>query len=169
MKALSIKLITSILASLIFVLMPATMVQADESSEAKGEIGVVTCDYISGTKVNLLIFSSASFNCVFKHGGVKDYYDGEAGIRLGLDLQWTDQSTMSYTVMASTGKDIDWSQALTGTYTGGKASAAFGIGLGAAVLIGGSSDSVALVPLAIEAGTGFGATAGLGYLSLKGK
>ncbi len=169
MKALSIKLITSILASLIFVLMPATIIQADESSEAKGEIGVVTCDYISGTKVNLLIFSSASFNCVFKHDGVKDYYDREAGIRLGLDLQWTDQSTMSYTVMASTGKHIDWSQALTGTYTGGKASAAFGVGLGAAVLIGGSSDSVALVPLAIEAGTGFGATAGLGYLSLKGK
>ncbi len=166
MKALNINKITSILVSLIFVLTPVAMVQADE---AKGEVGVVTCDYISGTKVNLLIFSSASFNCVFKHAGVKDYYDGEAGIRLGLDLQWTDQSTMSYTVMASTGKDIDWSQALTGTYTGGKASAAFGVGLGAAVLIGGSADSVALVPLAIEAGTGFGATAGLGYLSLKGK
>jgi len=169
MKALNINKITSILLSLIFVLTPVAMVQAGESSEAKGEIGVVTCDYIPGTKVNLLIFSSASFNCVFKHDGVKDYYDGEAGIRLGLDLQWTDQSTMSYTVMVSTGKDIDWSQALTGTYTGGKASAAFGVGLGAAVLIGGSSDSVALVPLAIEAGTGFGATAGLGYLSLKSK
>ena len=166
MKALNINKITSILLSLIFVLTPVAMVQADE---AKGEVGVVTCDYIAGTKVNLLIFSSASFNCVFKHSGVKDYYDGESGIRLGLDLQWTDQSTMSYTVMASTGKDIDWSQALTGTYTGGKASAAFGVGLGAAVLIGGSSDSVALVPLAIEAGTGFGATAGLGFLSLKGK
>ncbi len=166
MKALNINKITSILLSLIFVLTPVAMVQADE---AKGEVGVVTCDYIAGTKVNLLIFSSASFNCVFKHSGVKDYYDGESGIRLGLDLQWTDQSTMSYTVMASTGKDIDWSQALTGTYTGGKASAAFGVGLGAAVLIGGSADSVALVPLAIEAGTGFGATAGIGYLSLKGK
>ena len=169
MKALKINNITSILVSLIFVLMPAAMVQAGESSEAKGEVGVVTCDYISGSKVNLLIFSSASFNCVFKHDGVRDYYDGESGIRLGLDLQWTDQSSMSYTVMASTKKDIDWSQALTGTYTGGKASAAFGVGLGAAVLIGGSADSVALVPLAIEAGTGVGATAGIGYLSLKGK
>jgi len=167
MKALNLNKITSVLVSLIFVLTPTAMVQAEEG--AKGEIGVVTCDYISGSKVNLLIFSSASFNCVFKHDGVRDYYDGEAGIRLGLDLQWTDQSTMSYSVMASTGKDIDWSQALTGTYTGGKASAAFGVGLGAAVLIGGSSDSVALVPLAIEAGTGFGATAGLGFLSLKGK
>ena len=164
MKALN--KITSILLSLIFALAPAAMVQA---GEAKGEVGVVTCDYIAGTKVNMLLFSTSDFNCVFKHDGVKDYYDGEAGIRLGLDLQWTDQSSMSYTVMASTGKDIDWSQALTGTYSGGKASAAFGVGLGAAVLIGGSSDSVALVPIAIEAGTGVGATAGIGFLSLKGK
>ncbi len=166
MKALHINKVTSFLLSLIFVLTPVAMLQA---GEAKGEVGVVTCDFIPGTKSNMLLFSKATFDCVFKHGGERDEYIGEAGIRLGLDLQWTDQSTMSYTVMASTKKDIDWSQALTGTYTGGKASAAFGVGLGAAVLIGGSSDSVALVPIAIEAGTGFGATAGLGYLSLKGK
>ena len=52
---------------------------------------------------------------------------------------------------------------------GGKASAALGIAVGAAVLLGGNSDSIELVPLAIEGGTGFGATAGLGYLFLKAK
>jgi len=166
MKALHINKVTSFLLSLIFVLTPVAMLQA---GEAKGEVGVVTCEFIPGSKTNMLLFSSADFNCVFKHDGVEDHYDGEAGIRLGLDLQWSATSTMSYTVMASTQKNIDWSQALTGTYTGGKASAAFGVGLGAAVLIGGSSDSVALVPIAIEAGTGVGATAGLGFLSLKGK
>ncbi len=166
MKVINMNKSLSLLVSLVLVFTPITMVQAEE---AKGEIGVVTCDYIPGSKVNLLIHSSASFNCVFAHGGVKDYYDGEAGIGLGLDLQWTTQSTMSYTVMASTGKNVDWSVGLNGTYSGGKASAAFGVGLGAAVLIGGGDDSVALVPLAIETGQGFGATAGLGYLSLKGK
>ena len=167
MKSLNINNFMQLLASLVLVTTPITMVQAEEN--AKGEIGIVTCDYVPGSKVNLLIHSSASFNCVFEHDGMKDAYDGEAGITLGLDLQWTEQSTMSYSVMASTGKNIDWSVALNGTYSGGKASAAFGVGLGAAALIGGSSDSVALVPLAIEAGTGFGATAGIGYLSLKGK
>ena len=167
MKALN--KITTIFFSTIIVLAPVTMVQAGESSEAKGEVGVVTCEFIAGTKTNMLLFSSANFNCVFKHDGVEDHYDGEAGIRLGLDLQWNNTSTMAYTVMASTQKNIDWSQALTGTYTGGKATAAFGVGLGAAVLIGGSSDSVGLVPLALEAGTGAGATAGIGFLSLKGK
>ena len=83
MKALN--KITSIFLSLVFVLTPAAMVQA---GEAKGEVGVVTCDYIPGTKTNMLLFSKATFNCVFKHGGERDEYIGEAGIRLGLDLQW---------------------------------------------------------------------------------
>ena len=167
MNVLKLNIFSNLLASLVLLFTPFAMVQAEDA--AKGEVGLVTCEYIPGSKVNLLIHSSASFNCVFDHGGVKDYYDGEAGIGLGLDLQWTDQSTMTYTVMASTGMDRDWSTALTGTYTGGKASAAFGVGLGAAVLIGGGDESVALVPLAIEGGTGLGAAAGIGYLSLQNK
>lgn len=166
MKALNMNIFSGLLVSLVLILSPFTMVQADD---AKGEVGIITCKYIPGSKVNLLIHSSASFNCVFEHSGVKDSYDGEAGIGLGLDLQWTDQSTMAYTVMSSTGTDKDWSTALNGTYTGGKASAAFGVGLGAAVLIGGGDDSIGLVPLAVESGTGLGATAGIGYLSLQNK
>jgi Protein of unknown function (DUF992) len=167
MKALKKNIFTSLLASFALVLVTSTAVQAEEG--AKGEVGVVKCDYIPGSKVNLLIHSSASFNCSFEHDGQVDYYNGEAGIGLGLDLQWTEQSSMTYTVMASTDRNIEWATALNGTYTGGKASAAFGVGLGAAVLIGGSSDSFALVPLAVEGGTGFGATAGVGYLSLKNR
>jgi hypothetical protein len=167
MKLQYINIIPRLLAFFMLAYIPFVVVQADEG--AKGEVGLVTCEYIPGTKVNLLIHSNASFNCIFEHGDVKDHYNGEAGITLGLDLQWTDQSTMTYTVMASTGVERDWSTALNGTYTGGKASAAFGVGIGAAVLIGGSSDSIALVPLAIEGGTGLGATAGIGYLSLKNK
>jgi len=168
METLNMNNFTSLLASLVMVFAPIAMVQAEEEA-AKGAAGVITCTYIKGTKVNLLIHSSASFDCVFEHGGVTDYYDGEAGIGLGLDLQWTDQSTMAYTVMVSTGQDTDWSVALNGTYTGGKVSAAFGVGLGAAVLIGGGEDSIGLVPIALEGGTGLGATAGIGYLSLRAK
>ncbi|HSR62686.1 MAG TPA: DUF992 domain-containing protein [Gammaproteobacteria bacterium] len=166
MKAFNLESVLFLLATLVLASTPFSVVHADNG---KGKIGIVTCDYVPGSKVNLLIHSTAAFDCVFEHGGEKDYYDGEAGIALGLDLQWTDQSTMAYTVMASTGKDRDWSEALTGTYTGGKASAAFGAGVGAAVLIGGGNDSIGLVPLALEGGTGLGATAGLGYLSLKAR
>jgi uncharacterized protein DUF992 len=167
MKVLNSKYLMSVLALSILTIAPIATVQAEEG--AKGEVGIVKCDLIPGSKVNLLIHSSASFNCVFSHDGQKDYYNGEAGIKLGLDLQWSDSSSMSYSVLASTAKDIDWSTALNGSYSGGKASAALGIGLGAAVLIGGSSDSFGLVPLAIEGSTGIGAAAGLGYLTLQSK
>ena len=159
--------IHTVLLSILF-LMYAPFAMSDDAG-AKAEVGVVTCKYVPGSKVNLLIHSSASFDCVFDHGGDKDYYNGEAGIGLGLDLQWSEQSTIAYTVMASTGKSIDWSVALNGTYTGGKASAALGIGVGAAVLLGGGDSSIALVPLALEGGTGVGASAGVGYLSLQSK
>ena len=158
---------TTLLATFFLMFTPFA-VSADDGT-AKAEVGVVTCKYIPGSKVNLLIHSSASFDCVFDHGGTKEYYNGEAGIGLGLDLQWSNESTMAYTVMASTGKTIDWSVALNGTYTGGKASAALGVGVGAAVLVGGGDESVALVPLALEGGTGVGASAGVGYLSLQAK
>ncbi len=161
---------TSILTFLIpLILGYAPVAMSEDAAGAKGEVGIVTCKYIPGSKVNLLIHSSASFDCVFEHGGTKDYYNGEAGIGLGVDLQWSDESTMAYSVMASTGANVDWSVALNGTYTGGKASAALGVGLGAAVLVGGGVEGVALVPLALEGGTGIGATAGVGYLSLQAK
>ncbi len=166
MKVLNLKTLMSVLALSTLVMTPIATVQAEG---AKGEIGVVQCDLIPGSKVNLLIHSSASFNCVFTHDGQKDYYNGEAGIALGIDLQWSDSSTMSYSVLASTAKGIDWSTALNGSYSGGKASAALGVGLGAAVLIGGSNDSFGLVPLAVEGSTGIGASAGLGYLNLQSK
>ena len=164
MKVLNMKCFTCLLAALVMAYTPFAIAE-----DAKGAVGVVTCEFIPGSKVNLLIHSSASFNCVFEHGGVKDYYNGEAGIALGVDLQWTNQSTMAYSVLSSTGESVDWAVALNGTYTGGKASAAFGVGLGAAVLIGGGNDSIGLVPLALEGGTGAGAAAGLGYLSLQAK
>lgn len=164
------KSISALLATAVLAAGSITVAQAESHGDgAKGEVGVVTCEYIKGTKVNLLIHSSAGFDCSFEHDGGVAYYEGEAGIGLGLDLQWTEKSTMKYTVMASTAKDIDWSTALNGTYTGGKAAASFGVGVGAAVLIGGSNDTVGLVPIALEGMTGAGASAGIGYLTLKNK
>ena len=164
MKILKKLYLFTSLISLAF-LSPITMAE----SNAKGEIGIVTCKYIEGSKVNLLIHSSAAFDCSFEHDGGVSLYNGEAGIALGLDLQWNTKSTMKYSVLASTGAKQDWATALNGTYTGGKASAALGVGAGAAVLIGGSNDSVGLVPLAIEGSEGVGASAGLGYLTLQNK
>ena len=60
MKVFNMSKFTSLLASLVLVFVPIALVQAED---AKREIGVVTCDYIPGTKVNFIIHSSASFDC----------------------------------------------------------------------------------------------------------
>ena len=164
------KTISALLASALLAAGAVSVAQADDHGEgATAEVGIVTCNYIEGSKVNLLIHSSAGFDCSFKHSGGVEYYAGEAGIGLGLDLQWTTKSRMRYSVMATTSKSLDWSTALNGTYTGGKAAASFGVGVGAAVLVGGSNDTIGLVPLALEGMEGAGASAGIGYLTLKNK
>ncbi|MGH8509974.1 MAG: DUF992 domain-containing protein [Gammaproteobacteria bacterium] len=136
-------------------------------AEAGTELGVLTCKKIPGSEKNLLIHSSAGFDCAYKTaGGFEEKYKGEAGIALGLDLSWTKESTIAYTVMGvAKGAELPPGE-LVGTYTGGTASAAFGLGTGAKVLVGGGKTNVALSPLALEASKGFGASAGIGYLTL---
>ncbi len=127
----------------------------------------MTCKKIPGSEKNLLIHSSAGFDCVYKTtGGFEEKYKGEAGIALGLDLSWTKESTIAYTVMGAAGGAKLAPGELVGTYTGGTASAAFGLGTGAKVLVGGGKSNVVLSPLALEASKGFGASAGIGYLTL---
>ena len=56
---------------------------------------------------------------------------------------------------------------LTGKYVGGRASASVGVGVGAAVLVGGDQDNFSLQPLAVEGNRGFGAAAGLGFFYIE--
>ncbi len=75
---------------------------------------------------------------------------------------------MRYSVVTATNDKLG-PGALGGKYVGGQASVAFAVGLGAAVLVGGGADNIALQPLAIETIEGLDASAGIGYLFLKAK
>ena len=57
--------------------------------------------------------------------------------------------------------------ALAGTYAGATADAAFAVGLGANVLVGGSGKSIALQPVSIEGETGVNIAAGLATFKLE--
>ncbi len=143
--------------------------QAPAAEEAGFNAGIVTCKSIPGTTVNLLIHSSTQLNCTFKRAeGGTENYAGESGIGLGLALSWNKISTMRYSVVTATNDKLG-PGALGGKYVGGQASAAFAVGLGAAVLVGGGADNIALQPLAIETIEGLDASAGIGYLFLKAK
>ena len=55
---------------------------------------------------------------------------------------------------------------LTGTYGGATASVTVGVGVGANVLVGGSSDTIPLQPVSIEGGTGLNVAGGFASMSL---
>lgn len=132
------------------------------------EAGVLTCKSVQGTRLNLLIHSTVDVRCIFKNSqGKKERYKGETGIGLGVDLNWDRDEKIAFTVLSG-GTDIRPGEySLAGKYAGGKASVTAGVGIGAAALVGGSDDNVALQPLAIEESTGLGIAAGLTYLSLE--
>jgi hypothetical protein len=133
------------------------------------QLGVITCTVIPGSRVNLLIRSTADVECVFNNQGTNEYYIGETGIAFGLDLSFKENEKMAFTVIAASEDVQPGAHALAGRYGGGQASAAVGVGVGAKVLIGGGDKNISLQPVALETSTGLGASAGLGFLYLEPK
>jgi uncharacterized membrane protein len=84
-------------------------------------------------------------------------------IRVGLDVGFTTGSVIIWTVFAKTNR---YKGMLTGTYTGASAEMSLAAGLGANVLVGGSSQTVALQPLSIQGQIGLDIAAGVGSLDL---
>ena len=132
------------------------------------KLGILKCDQVQGTGVNLLIHSTAQVTCLFTSitGERQAIYKGETGIGLGIDLNWKKTETIAFTVFGAT-TNVSGTHPLAGKYVGARASASAGIGVGAQVLLGGSNNQFSLHPLALEKSKGFGVAAGLGYLYLE--
>ncbi|MDQ6992666.1 MAG: DUF992 domain-containing protein [Mariprofundus sp.] len=137
-------------------------------STAGTKIGVLNCDSIPGSGVNLLIHSTVDLECTFNStdGSGVEHYVGETGVGFGIDLKWDSKRHLVFSVFAADTKS--GSNKMAGKYAGVGAAAAVGLGLGAQVLVGGSDKSVSLQPV-IEGSEGIGASAGLTYLYLQAK
>ena len=131
------------------------------------EIGYLACRAIPGTRLNLLVTSSVDVRCTFKSPLGVEFYRGETGIGLGVDLSIKSVEKIDFAVIGATSNYRIGAHSLSGKYVGGKASASAGVGVGAAALVGGGSKNFSLQPVALEGNTGFGASAGLGYLTLE--
>lgn len=137
-------------------------------AQAGIELGILTCRTVPGTARNFLIHSTVETKCLFTHsGGGEEQYRGESGIGLGLDLGWYRDQTMSFVVISATSDYRVGSYLLAGKYAGAEASATFGLGAGASVLVGGGEKNITLQPFAVETSTGAGLSAGLSYLFLQ--
>jgi len=139
---------------------------AKEISSAGTKVGVLTCKQVQGSKVNLLIHSTAQLRCTFDStaGGSREHYRGETGIGLGIDLHFKKDETLVFAVFSADFKP--GTHQLAGKYAGAGGSAAVGVGAGAQVLIGGNNRSISLQPV-ISGNTGVGAAAGITYLYLE--
>jgi hypothetical protein len=125
--------------------------------------GTLVCE-LRG-KTNLILYSKRKFDCRFDPAGSRavESYGGEI-TNIGADLEVTKTEQIVWLVFAPSANIP--AGALAGSYVGGGASAAFGVGLGARAMIGGSENSIALQPLSMSGSTGFGASAGISGLTL---
>jgi len=153
----------------LFVIVLSAAGPANAKSDVGINIGILTCTAVPGSGYNFLITSSVDVECEFTDPTKQtEYYIGETGIGLGVNLNFKAKETIGFTVFAASKDYKIGEHGLAGKYGGVKASATVGVGVGAAVLVGGGA-GFSLQPLALEGNTGFGAAAGLGYLYLQAK
>lgn len=125
------------------------------------KLGMLVCD-VSGS-IGLILGGSEAASCTFQGPNGTEYYKGRI-TQVGLDIGVTAGAIMSWAVFApgQVGKG-----ALAGTYAGATADAAFAVGLGANVLVGGSQQSIALQPVSVEGQAGVNVAAGLASFKLE--
>ncbi len=133
------------------------------AADARMAAGTLTCRG-SGT-VGLILGSTQRLDCEFQRikNGPRSNYDARI-TKVGLSLGVTGRNVLIWTVLAST--DNLPGSALAGRYGGVGANASVGVGVGANALIGGSSNSVVLQPLSVQAQTGVNIAAGVAGLTL---
>jgi len=140
--------------------------ESGKLAEGGLDIGVLTCKSVPSTRLNYIFRSNTVVDCIFTHSSGEEQYMGEMGMGIGVDLQLKSNAQTVFTVIAVSSDIRSEAYSLEGTYIGGKASAALGIGAGASVMVGGGDKNFSLQPVAIETSTGLGAALGIGYLTL---
>lgn len=136
---------------------------AASAQDARMVAGTLTCR--GNGSIGLILGSSQRMDCVFERVKGRGSANYTARItRIGLDLGIQGRTTLIWTVLSST--DNPQTGALEGRYGGISAGAAVGIGVGANALIGGSSNSIVLQPLSVQAQTGVNVAVGVKGMTL---
>jgi len=131
-------------------------------AQADVRVGVMTCDMDGG--FGYILGSSRGLHCTFvPAAGAAEHYAGTIS-KFGVDIGYVQNAVIVWSVVAPTVALPSGS--LTGTYGGATASATIGVGVGANVLVGGSSDTISLQPVSIEGGTGLNVSGGFASMSL---
>ena len=127
------------------------------------KVGSLTCNVSSGW--GFVFGSSKDLHCTFRQSNhAAERYVGTIH-KFGVDIGYTEGGVLIWAVVAPS-SDVR-AGALAGDYAGATASATFGVGLGANVLLGGLDKSIALQPVSVEGNKGLNVAGGIGAISLK--
>jgi hypothetical protein len=135
---------------------------AQQSPQAL-QVGVLECQ--GGPNVGYVVGSTTSLNCVFRSNGRRPEPYVANVQRVGVDLGFTQNSGIAWAVYAPT-RRLGRGD-LAGNYGGVGGNAAFGIGGGGNLLVGGSSNAYSLQPLSLQGQTGINVTAGVLNVELR--
>ena len=130
------------------------------------EVGTLNCKVEGG--VGLIIGSSKGLSCTFRPagGGQTQRYTGSVD-KLGVDIGWTNESRIIWSVFAATNNVPHG--ALAGSYGGASAEATVGVGVGANALVGGMKNSFTLQPVSVQGQTGLNVAGGLARITLRAR
>jgi hypothetical protein len=158
-------------------ILPAAVVAVAITAGAPGavaqnepaKIGQLDCTVVPSSRQNFIVASTAEVQCSFRRdASAEEYYRGETGVQLGVDLSLKQEERLSFLVYASQYLGQQPGPiSLAGKYYGAQASVALGSGVGAFVLLGGSERQFTLAPFGGSASSGSGVTAGVSYLYLE--
>jgi len=128
------------------------------------EVGTLTCT--GGAGVGLILGSNKSYRCTFSNVNGAPLEDYTATVtKIGLDIGVTNEATIIWTVFAASNQVSPG--ALSGNYGGASADVSVGIGGGANVLVGGSSNTIFLQPLSVQGQTGLNLAVGIAGMTLR--
>jgi hypothetical protein len=133
-------------------------------AQSATKIGTLSCDVSGG--VGLLVVEKQTMTCQFKpdKSDAVTAYTGKIET-FGLALGGLEKGHLIWGVVTQT-NNAPAAGALAGRYVGASADAAFGPGLGANVLVGGSANAFALQPISVEGEIGMNIAAGVTELTL---
>jgi Protein of unknown function (DUF992) len=137
----------------------------DPAAAQRVRAGVLTCDVSAG--IGLIIGSQKSVACTFapEPSGPQQVYSGSI-TKFGLDIGATGGGVMVWAVftdsIAPPGTGF-----LVGDYFGATGQVTVSAGLGANVLIGGSSRMIALQPISVSTAVGLNLALGVAELHLR--
>lgn len=124
-------------------------------------VGQLDCHVAGG--VGFIFGSTKDLECLLvRTDGYAEPYHGTVK-RFGVDIGFTKSAHIIWEVLAPGAINKG---ALAGDYGGVTATAAVGVGVGANVLIGGSSKQITLQPISVEGSVGLNIAAGIGEIQL---